>query len=99
MRYLFLVAGLLSLATGIIHALMGGIETLNPLMASTLAMEVRVSMMAVWHGLTVVFILSTLAFFWAFRAGRERARPVGILLGCFLSAVCWSVRCFILLMV
>ena len=97
MRYLYLVAGLLSLATGGVHAVMGGTETLNPLMASTLSMEVRVAMLAVWHGVTVVFVLSTLAFFWAFRADQVVARPVGLLLGSFyvLFAGLFSVLSFL----
>lgn len=83
MRYLYLVAGFLCIATGINHVLMGGIDTLNPLMASPLAMEVRVTIMAIWHGITALLVLSVIAFFWAFRAGPTKARPVGILLGAF----------------
>ena len=83
MRYLFLLAGLLCLGTLVVHALMGGIETLNPAMASPLALEVRGTIMAVWHGMTLVFILSAIAFFWAFAADRGKSRAVGVLLGCF----------------
>lgn len=83
MRYLYLLAGLLCLGTGIDHALMRGIETLNPVMASTVALEVRVGIMAIWHGMTLIFMLSVLAFFWAFRADRAKSRPIGLLLGCF----------------
>ncbi len=83
MRYLFLLAGLLCLGMLIVHALMGGIETLNPVMASPLALEIRVAILAIWHGMSLVFILSAIAFFWAFRTQRAKSRPVGLLLGCF----------------
>ena len=83
MRYLYLLAGLICLGTGIVHAVMGGIDTLNPVMASALALEVRVAIMAVWHAMTLIFILSVIALFWAFRADSVRSRPVGILLGSF----------------
>jgi len=83
MRILFLLAGLLCLGTGVVHAVMGGIDILNPVMASTLSLEVRTASMAVWHGVTLIFILSVIAFFWAFAVGCARARPVGILLGTF----------------
>jgi hypothetical protein len=83
MRWLFLMAGLLCMVMVGVHAVMGGIDTLNPMMAGTLDMEVRVVLMAVWHGVTVLLVLCTVAFFWAFRAGSEKARSVGILLGMF----------------
>lgn len=83
MRWLFLLAGVLCLATGGIHAVMGGIDTLNPIMASKTGMEVRVTIMAVWHGLTALFALSVIAFFWAFWVGCAKARPIGLLLGSF----------------
>ena len=83
MRYLYLLAGLLCLGMLTVHALMGGIETLNPVMASPLALEIRGAILAIWHGMTLVFILSAIAFFWAFVADRDKSRPVGLLLGCF----------------
>lgn len=83
MRWLFLVAGVLCAATGVLHAVMGGIDTLNPVMASDASMEVRVTIMAVWHTITVLFVLSMVCFFWAFGADHSKVRPVGILLGTF----------------
>ncbi len=85
MRYLFLLAALLCLGMLVIHVLMGGIETLNPLMASPLALEVRVAILAIWHGMTLFFILSALAFFWAFAVDQVRSRPIGLLLGAFYT--------------
>ncbi|MCP4934649.1 MAG: hypothetical protein GY927_10700 [bacterium] len=85
MRYLYLLAGLLCIGTLIVHALMGGIETLNPVMASPLVLEIRVAILAIWHGMTLVFILSAMAFFWAFAADRSKSRAVGLLLGCFYA--------------
>lgn len=83
MRWLFLLAGILCLATGVFHAVMGGIDTLNPIMASNIDMEVRVSIMAIWHAITALFVLSVIAFFWAFGVGCAKAGPVGFLLGSF----------------
>ncbi len=83
MRWLFLLAGLLCLAVGFIHAVMGGIETLNPVMASAVTMEARVSLLAIWHGLSVFYMLSGGAFFWAFWVDHSKSRPMGFLLGLF----------------
>ncbi len=83
MRWFFLLAGVLCLGTGIVHALIGGIETLNPVMASRLALEVRVAVLAIWHSITLLLLLSFFAFLWAFRASAIKSRPVGILLGLF----------------
>ena len=83
MRWLYLVAGILCIATGGFHAVMGGIETLNPIMAGKISMEVRAAILATWHAVTALFALSVIAFFWAFAAEHPKARPVGILLGCF----------------
>jgi len=83
MRWLFLIAGILCLATGGIHAILWGIDTLNPVMASKVSMEVRAAIMAIWHAITALFALSAIAFFWAFAAERQKARPVGVLLGFF----------------
>ena len=80
---MYLGAALICFITLFVHAFLGGIDTLNPMMSSTIAMEVRVAMMAVWHGLSLFFILSVIAFVWAFRVPLERARPVGLLLGSF----------------
>ena len=83
MRWLYLVAAILCLATGVMHAFFGGIETLNPMMASTISMEVRVTMMVIWHAITVVFVLSVAALLWAFRAKSTAARPIGLFVGTF----------------
>jgi len=83
MRWLFLVAGVLCLVTGVLHAVMGGIETLNPIMASKVDMSVRAAIMIIWHAITAMFALSMLAFFWAFAVDRQKARPIGFLLGSF----------------
>ncbi len=83
MRWLFLMAGVLCLATGALHAVMGGIDTLNPVMASTVPLHVRAAIMAVWHGISLMFLVSALAFFRAFRVQRPKARPVGVLLGLY----------------
>ncbi len=81
MRWLFLITGFLCLAMAVFHAVAGGANSLNPVMASAVAMEARVTILAIWHFVTALFVLSALAFFWAFFAGRQKARPVGILLG------------------
>jgi hypothetical protein len=83
MRWLYLLAGLLCTAVVFIHAVNGGIDTLNPIMASGMPFEVRVGALAVWHALTLLLLLSMLAYFWAF-AHYERARPLAVFLGLFL---------------
>ena len=83
MRWFYLLAGLVCLAMVGVHAVLGGIDTLNPVMASKVDMSVRAAIMAVWHALSLVYGLSALAFFWAFWVGTSRARPIGVLLGVF----------------
>lgn len=82
MRWFYLLAGVLALFTCAVHAVVGGIDTLNPLMATNLPLEVRATTMTVWHATTVLLLMSGLAFFWAF-AHHERARPLGIFLGLY----------------
>jgi len=83
MRWFYLLAGLVCLATGGVHAVLGGIDTLNPVMASKVDMTVRAAILVVWHAISLLFGLSALAFFWAFWVGPAKARPIGVLLGLF----------------
>ncbi len=85
MRWFFLLAGFVILAAAGFHAVIGGIDTLNPIMATQTAMEARAAILALWHGMTLLLVLSAPAFFWAFWAGRQKARPLGIFLGLFYS--------------
>jgi hypothetical protein len=86
MRWLYLLAGLATLATGAAHAVMGGIDALNPLLAARADMTAKATLMAVWHGQTLFFALAGLALFWAFAVGRKKGRSIGLLLGLFLLA-------------
>ncbi len=83
MRWFYLFAGLICVAMAGLHAVLGGIETLNPVMASKVELPVRAAILGVWHGLSLLFGLSALAFFWAFWAGPASARPLGVFLGFF----------------
>jgi len=83
MRWFFLLAALLSLAVGALHAIMGGIDALNPVMAAKTPMEARVVILVIWHAVSGFFVLSAAAYLWAFSAGSARARPLGVFLGLF----------------
>jgi hypothetical protein len=83
MRWFYLLAGLVTLATGAVHAIMGGIDVLNPLLAAKADMTAKAAIMALWHAHSLFFALSAIAFFWAFAAGRTKARPLGVFLGLF----------------
>jgi hypothetical protein len=84
MRWFYLLAGLLCAASAFIHAVSGGIDTLNPVMATELPFEVRAGIISVWHALTLLLVLATLSCFWAF-GHKERAGPLGAFLGLFLT--------------
>jgi hypothetical protein len=84
MRWFYLLAGLLCAASAFIHAVGGGIDTLNPVMASELPHAVRVGVLAAWHAATLLLVLAAVALFWAF-GHEERSRPLGVFLGLFLT--------------
>ncbi len=83
MRWFYLLAGIICVAMAGLHAVLGGIDTLNPVMASKVDMPVRAAIMVVWHAISLLFGLSALALFWAFWVGPARARSIGVFLGLF----------------
>jgi hypothetical protein len=83
MRWFYLLAALLALASAFMHVVTGGIESLNPVMASKAPLEALVAMNALWHGLTLFYVMSILAFLWTFRADQARGRALGVFLGMF----------------
>lgn len=83
MKWSYGLAGLLALGAAGLHAFMGGIGVVKPLMAANMDLNAKLVMLAVWHAITVLFILSAVAFFAALKISRERMRPLGIFLGLF----------------
>jgi len=57
------VAALLAAFTAIIHIFSGGADVAAPLLASTLADELKFTLYAVWHMVSVVLTLSAVALF------------------------------------
>lgn len=69
------IAALLALVTMAVHAILGGMDTLRPLLDSDLPPMVKGTFHAVWHIITLVLGASALVFW----KGGPAARPVGAL--------------------
>ncbi len=88
MRWAYGLAGILAIGMGFVHAVLGGHDTYRPLMAADMALTPKLTLVALWHGVSFFLFLSGGALFWASFARREVARPLGVTLG--LVYVGWA---------
>lgn len=79
MRYPTLAAAVLMAATVVLHVIGGGTEFHAPIQASALDLPLRAISAVLWHMVTMLLILQTLALLWL---ATRPDRAMAILLAC-----------------
>jgi hypothetical protein len=60
----WIIAGVVSALTFIIHLTMGQVDLVNPLMESELTIQVKTEFLAVWHLVSVVLLVTPILYFY-----------------------------------
>lgn len=91
----FLLAAGFAAFTAAVHIIVGGSDTVNPLLASSIPGEAKFTLYVVWHGISAILALSAPAFF---IAAQPRYAAASHYLALFLS-VLWCIFGLLFLLV
>ncbi len=79
MKFAYITAGILSLATAALHVFGGGPEFHDPMLKSSADVPLKAMFSILWHVATAMFVFNGAALFLVSRSALT-ARPIGILI-------------------
>ncbi len=59
----WIIAGIINIFTAILHLIGGQIDLINPLMESSIALQIKTQLLGVWHMVTIILYTSSILYF------------------------------------
>ncbi|EZH72430.1 hypothetical protein ATO12_23550 [Aquimarina atlantica] len=78
----WIIAGIINIFTAILHLIGGQIDLINPLMESSIALQIRTELLGVWHMVTIMLFASSILYF---KQGINTTKKADIALVSFIS--------------
>lgn len=78
----WIIAGIINIFTAILHLIGGQIDLINPLMESSIDLQIKTELLGVWHVITCVLFASSILYF---KYGFNTAKKANIELVSFIS--------------
>ncbi|WP_074405703.1 hypothetical protein [Aquimarina megaterium] len=78
----WIIAGVINIFTAILHLIGGQLDLINPLMESSIALQIKTELLGVWHMVTIMLFASSIFYF---KYGFNTTKKADIVLVSFIS--------------
>ncbi|WP_108808124.1 hypothetical protein [Aquimarina spinulae] len=78
----WIIAGVINIFTAILHLIGGQLDLINPLMESSIALQIKTELLGVWHMVTIMLFVSSIFYF---KYGFNTRKKADIALVSFIS--------------
>ncbi|WP_109851063.1 hypothetical protein [Aquimarina sp. AU58] len=78
----WIIAGVINIFTAILHLIGGQLDLINPLMESSITLQIKTELLGVWHMVTIMLFTSSILYF---KHGFNTTKKADIALVSFIS--------------